>query len=180
LTWRKAIRFTGAPRHGGAGPHPIAAIWGSIAGAPPARASHAALTLLLVVACLLPGPDAEADPVVVGASWSNFQEERWKIDEAALRGALEELGAGYASADAQSSSEKQLSDVETLMAKGADVLVIAAQDADAIAPVVQLALAEGIPVVAYEAVPAQALRSLRFHQGLAPGSQLRLRPFRPA
>ena len=37
---------------------------------------------------------------VVGVSWSNFQEERWKTDEAAIKAQLEKLGAKYISADA--------------------------------------------------------------------------------
>lgn len=92
---------------------------------------------------------AAAD-VVVGVSWSNFQEERWKTDEAALRAGLEALGARYVSTDAQSSSEKQASDIETLLARGADVLVVVAQDADTLRPTVRGALAEGVPVVAYD------------------------------
>ena len=98
----------------------------------------------------LPGARAAATDLVVGASWSNFQEERWKTDEAALRAALDELGARYVSADAQSSTEKQLADIEGLISRGADVLVIVAQDADAIVPAVRMAQAEGIPVIAYD------------------------------
>ena len=45
---------------------------------------------------------------VVGVSWSNFQEERWKTDEAAIKAQLEKLGAKYISADAGGSPEKQL------------------------------------------------------------------------
>jgi D-xylose transport system substrate-binding protein len=86
----------------------------------------------------------------VGVSWSNFQEERWKTDEAAIRGALEAAGATYVSTDAQSSSAKQLSDVESLIAQGVDALIILAQDASAIGPAVQAAADEGIPVVAYD------------------------------
>ena len=52
---------------------------------------------------------AEAHGMTVGVSWSNFQEERWKTDEAAIQAALEEAGAEYISSDAQSSSAKQLS-----------------------------------------------------------------------
>ena len=37
---------------------------------------------------------------VVGVSWSNFQEERWKTDEAAIKAQLEKSGAKYVSADA--------------------------------------------------------------------------------
>ena len=61
-------------------------------------------------------------------SWSNFQEERWKTDEAAIVAALDAAGAEYISADAQSSASKQLSDVESLIAQGVDALIILAQD----------------------------------------------------
>ncbi|WP_170365098.1 D-xylose ABC transporter substrate-binding protein [Ruegeria arenilitoris] len=90
-----------------------------------------------------------AEPVV-GVSWSNFQEERWKTDEAAIKSALEAGGAEYISADAQSSSAKQLSDIESLIAQGVDALIILAQDAQAIGPAVQAAADEGIPVIAYD------------------------------
>lgn len=93
---------------------------------------------------------AQAQDVVVGVSWSNFQEERWKTDEGAIKAALEAAGAKYISADAQSSSAKQLSDIEALIAQGATALVILAQDAQAIGPAVQAAADEGIPVVAYD------------------------------
>ncbi|MEM5477477.1 D-xylose ABC transporter substrate-binding protein [Pacificibacter sp. AS14] len=93
---------------------------------------------------------ALAEDLTVGVSWSNFQEERWKTDEAAIKSALEAAGATYISADAQSSSAKQLSDVESLIAQGADALIILAQDAAAIGPAVDAADAEGIPVVAYD------------------------------
>ncbi|CUH46301.1 D-xylose ABC transporter substrate-binding protein [Ruegeria atlantica] len=90
-----------------------------------------------------------AEPVI-GVSWSNFQEERWKTDEAAIKSALETGGAEYISADAQSSSAKQLSDIESLIAQGVDALIILAQDAQAIGPAVQAAADEGIPVIAYD------------------------------
>ncbi len=91
---------------------------------------------------------AMAKDVVVGVSWSNFQEERWKTDEAAIKGALGT--AKYISADAQGSAAKQLTDVESLISKGANVLIILAMDADAIGPAVKKATDEGIPVIAYD------------------------------
>ena len=87
---------------------------------------------------------------VVGVSWSNFQEERWKTDEAAIKAALEAAGAEYISADAQSSSSKQISDIESLIAQGADALIILAQDSKAIGPAVEAASDEGIPIVGYD------------------------------
>lgn len=93
---------------------------------------------------------ALAQDVVVGVSWSNFQEERWKTDEAAIKSALEAVGAKYISADAQSSAEKQLTDVESLISQGATALIVLAQDSGAIGPAVQKAVDEGIPVVGYD------------------------------
>ncbi|NCO85988.1 MAG: D-xylose ABC transporter substrate-binding protein [Rhodobacterales bacterium] len=93
---------------------------------------------------------AESHGMTVGVSWSNFQEERWKTDEAAIVAALEAAGATYVSADAQSSSAKQLSDVESLIAQGVDALIILAQDTQAIGPAVDAAADAGIPVIAYD------------------------------
>ncbi len=93
---------------------------------------------------------AHAEDITVGVSWSNFQEERWKTDEAAIKAELEKLGAKYISADAQSSAAKQLSDVESLIAQGANALIILAQDSEAIRPAVEKAASEGIPVVGYD------------------------------
>ena len=50
---------------------------------------------------------------VVGVSWSNFQEERWKTDEKAIKDQLAKLGASYISADAGGSPEKQLADIDS-------------------------------------------------------------------
>ncbi|MGT2464720.1 D-xylose ABC transporter substrate-binding protein [Mesorhizobium atlanticum] len=93
---------------------------------------------------------AEAKGKVIGVSWSNFQEERWKTDEAAMKAAIEAAGDKYISADAQSNPGKQLTDVESLISQGANSLIILAQDASAIGPAVQKALDEGIPVVGYD------------------------------
>lgn len=107
-------------------------------------------TASAVIVSAMLGTAAWAADVVVGVSWSNFQEERWKTDEAAIKAELEAKGAKYISADAQSSSAKQLSDVESLIAQGATALIILAQDAQAIGPAVQAAADEGIPVVGYD------------------------------
>ena len=93
---------------------------------------------------------ADENNMTIGVSWSNFQEERWKTDEAAIKGALDAAGAKYLSADAQSSSAKQLADVESLIAQGVDALIILAQDSAAIGPAIEAATAEGIPVVGYD------------------------------
>lgn len=110
------------------------------------------LCTLAAAVSLAPGRTAAKtdDPVVVGVSWSHFQEERWKIDEASLVAALRQRDARYLSADAQSSSEKQLADLENLVTRGADVLIVVAHDPSALGPALASARAAGIPVIAYD------------------------------
>ncbi len=105
---------------------------------------------ILLASTALFGTAIAQDEIVVGVSWNNFQEERWKTDEAAIKAALEAAGAQYISADAQSSASKQLTDIESLISQGADALIVLAQDSDAIGPAVAAAVAEGIPVVGYD------------------------------
>jgi len=106
-------------------------------------------TLLLVTAAVLCAATT-AFAQTVGVSWSNFQEERWKRDEAAMKAAIEKAGGKYISADAQGSNEKQVADIEGLVTRGAKVLVVLAWDADAVLPAVRSAKTEGIPIIAYD------------------------------
>src|SRR3546814_13739689 len=80
---------------------------------------------------------------------SSDLEERWKTDEAAIKEELERLGAAYISADAQSSNEQQIADIEGLIAPGAHALIVLAQDAEAAAPAISRAQAEGLPVAGH-------------------------------
>ncbi len=91
-----------------------------------------------------------ADGKKIGVSWSNFQEERWKTDEAAMKASIEAAGDSYISADAQNSASKQLSDVESLIAQGADALIILSVDSGAVGASLDKASAEGIPVLGYD------------------------------
>ncbi len=92
-----------------------------------------------------------ADELVVGVSWNNYNEERWaRWDEPAMKAAIEAGGGSYISADAGSSAEQQIADVEQLISQGADVVIILAQDGTAILPAVVSALQQGIPVIAYD------------------------------
>ena len=88
---------------------------------------------------------------VVGMSWNNYNEERWaKHDEPAIMAALEAGGCEYIQSDAGSSEEQQITDVENLIAQGANVVIILAQNTQAILPAVQGATDQGIPVIAYD------------------------------
>ncbi|MCL4167895.1 UNVERIFIED_CONTAM: hypothetical protein GTU68_008762, partial [Idotea baltica] len=91
-----------------------------------------------------------AAETIVGVSWYKFADERWKIDEAGIKDVLEKAGAKYISADANFSAEKSVADIENLVTRGANVLIIMSGVGDSIGPVVKRALDEGVPVVAYD------------------------------
>lgn len=115
----------------------------------PSLARRALLATVLATPALL-SARAQGRGPVIGVSWSNFQEERWKTDEAAMQAAIRAAGGTYVSADAQSSPAKQLTDIDSLLARGARALIVLAQDSQAIRPGVQRAINEGVGVVGYD------------------------------
>ncbi len=87
----------------------------------------------------------------VGMSWNNYNEERWALwDEPAIQAALEAGGCEYISADAGSSEEQQITDIENLISQGANVVIVLAQNVEAVKPAVTAALEQGIPVIGYD------------------------------
>ena len=108
------------------------------------------LALMSAVFAMSVGGHAMAKDKVIGVSWKIFQEERWKTDEAVIKKIVEANGDKYISADAQGSAAKQLTDVESLISQGANVLLIVPYDSEAILPAVQKASSEGIPIIAYD------------------------------
>ncbi len=111
---------------------------------------------VILAACSTPGAApggsaAAGGDCTVGMSWNNYQEERWaKWDEPAIKAAIEAGGGTYISNDAKSSAETQVTNVENLITQGADVVVILAEDDVAIKPSVTSAIANGVPVIAYD------------------------------
>jgi D-xylose transport system substrate-binding protein len=98
-----------------------------------------------------PSGSAAAGDCTVAVSWNNFQQPRWAAhDEPGIRDTVEAGGGTYISADANLSTEQQLTDVTTMLGQGADVMIILAQDTTVIGPAVQAAKDEGVPVIAYD------------------------------
>jgi D-xylose transport system substrate-binding protein len=92
-----------------------------------------------------------ATACTVGVSWNNFQQPRWAAtDQPNIKKTVEDGGGTFIEADANLSNEQQLTDVDTLISQGANVLILLAQDQNAILPAVQKAKDEGIPVIAYD------------------------------
>ncbi len=98
------------------------------------------------------GGSAAAAGCKVGISWNNFQQPRWAAtDKPSMFKAIQDGGGTVVGdPDANLNNQQQLSDIDTLISKGAQVLVILAQDNKAILPAVQKAKDAGIPVIAYD------------------------------
>jgi D-xylose transport system substrate-binding protein len=113
-----------------------------------------AAAAMVLAACGTGGtakPSGAATDCTVGVSWNNFQQPRWAAhDEPNLKKTVEDAGGKYISADANLSAEQQLTDVTTLIDKGAKVLILLAQDNQAILPALQKAKDAGVPVIAYD------------------------------
>jgi D-xylose transport system substrate-binding protein len=88
----------------------------------------------------------------VGISWNNFQQPRWAATDKPKMFEAIQAGGGtvVGDPDANLDSQRQLSDVDTLINKGAQVLVLLAQDQNAILPALQKAKDANIPVIAYD------------------------------
>jgi D-xylose transport system substrate-binding protein len=97
-----------------------------------------------------PGGSAAAN-CTVGVSWNNFQQPRWAAhDKPNIQKTVEAAGGKYIDADANLVAEQQLTDVNTLISKGAKVLILLAQDNKAILPALKVASDAHIPVIAYD------------------------------
>ena len=82
---------------------------------------------------------AAAGECNVGVSWNNFEQPRWAAtDKPNLQATIEAGGGTYKDFDAKLDSAQQLTDVETLINGGADVLVLLAQDQDAAVSALEL------------------------------------------
>jgi D-xylose transport system substrate-binding protein len=134
-------------------------------------ASISAIAALTLAACTSGGGTATSGPTTaasapasapasagspaaactVGVSWNNYQQPRWaKNDQPNIKTTVEAGGGTYIDADANLSNEQQLTDIDTLISKGAKVLILLAQDTKAVLPGLQKAKDAGIPVIAYD------------------------------
>lgn len=92
---------------------------------------------------------ASAKPLI-GVSIRSLSEERWARETVIMEEVAKELGADIMFTDANHDENLQNSQIENLIARGADVLIILAQNSDVAATGVQMAFEEGIPVIAYD------------------------------
>jgi D-xylose transport system substrate-binding protein len=90
------------------------------------------------------------DRVLIGFSMDTLQEARWQRDRDIFVARAEALGADVLVQSANSDDTRQMQDVQALLSREVDVLVIVPHNGAAMAKAVRLAHEAGIPVIAYD------------------------------
>ncbi len=91
-----------------------------------------------------------AKRIKIGMSLDDLRLERWQKDRDIFTAEANKLGADVIAVSSDGDATKQVSDIENLIAQGVDAIVIIPKDGDSLAPVIRQAVADGIPVLAYD------------------------------
>jgi D-xylose transport system substrate-binding protein len=112
----------------------------------------ARIFLILAVLALLSacGDRQKESRIRIGFAMDTVKEERWQRDHDAFKAHCAKLNVDCEVTIADNKADKQANDVDNLLAKGIDVLVIAPHDATQAASMVDKAKAQGIPVISYD------------------------------
>lgn len=108
------------------------------------------ILVFIVMVSLVALAGCGRDKVDIGIILPTRDEPRWIQDEERFKAALEDSEHTVEILFSQGSTAIELENVETLITKGIQVLIITAQDGDAAGAAVELARAEGIKVIAYD------------------------------
>jgi D-xylose transport system substrate-binding protein len=107
------------------------------------------LLLLVLALCLLAAP-AAAKAVKIGLSISDFETERWPVEQAIMTKLAAEKGAQVISQVANHDPKLQNDQIENMVLQGVDVIIIIAEDGAAAASAVESAARDGVPCIAYD------------------------------
>ena len=97
-----------------------------------------------------PSALASKESPVIGLSLDTLKEERWQHDRDTFTAAAEKLGARVIVQSANSDDTRQVRDVESLISRGVDVLVIVPHNGAAMTRAVKSANQAKIPVISYD------------------------------
>ena len=87
---------------------------------------------------------------LIGLSLDTLKEERWQHDRDTFTAAAEKLGAKVIVQSANSDDTRQVRDIESLISRGVDVLVIVPHNGAAMTRAVKSANQAKIPVISYD------------------------------
>jgi D-xylose transport system substrate-binding protein len=93
---------------------------------------------------------ASKEKPVIGISLDTLKEERWQKDRDSITAKAESLGASVIAISANGDDIRQVRDIEALITRGVDVLIVVAHNGSALSRAVKAANDAKIPVIAYD------------------------------
>lgn len=122
------------------------------------RTGLAGLSMILSVAIgwaissssVVPTTPHDGDSVSIGLSLGTLKEERWQRDRDHFVARANELGAEVLVQSGNNDGMRQMQDIEALISRGVDVLVIVAFNPTAMAKAIDAAKSAGVPVICYD------------------------------
>jgi D-xylose transport system substrate-binding protein len=88
--------------------------------------------------------------MVIGLSLDTLKEARWQKDRDLMKARAEALGADLLVQSANSDDARQIADVQALLTRRVNVLVVVPHDGTAMAKAVNMAHESNVPVIAYD------------------------------
>ena len=104
----------------------------------------------LLFLLLAPAVFASKEKPVIGLSLDTLKEERWQRDRDTFVAEAQKLGATVIVQSANSDDIRQIRDVESLISRGVDVLVVVPHNGAAMTRAIKSANEAKIPVIAYD------------------------------
>jgi D-xylose transport system substrate-binding protein len=92
----------------------------------------------------------QSKPVTIGLAFASLQEERWRRDRDYFQERAKQLGADLIVQNANNDQQQQTKQVQYLISKHIDVLVIIPHDLNQAAQAVRMAKRAGIRVISYD------------------------------
>jgi len=105
-----------------------------------------ALSLVAAVSAALASPEKP----VIGLSLDTLKEERWQRDRDNFIAEVGRLGGSVVVQSANSDDTRQVRDIESLISRGVDVLVVVPHNGEAMGRAMRSAKDAGIPMIAYD------------------------------
>jgi D-xylose transport system substrate-binding protein len=105
---------------------------------------------LLATFCAVTSLPVLADGEKIGLLMSDLRLERWQKDRDLFTSAAEAMGAKVYTQSANGDVTTQISQIENMISRGVDVLVIVPENGEVLSNVLAEAKAEGIKVLAYD------------------------------
>lgn len=90
------------------------------------------------------------EPITIGLSIGDLETERWPVEQALLSKLAKQKGINFVTQVANHDTQLQNRQIDNMVSRGADVVIIIAEDGTSAASAVDSAARKGVPSIAYD------------------------------